>query len=317
MQLSPGGGWQEAVTSVHDLGRWIEALDHLAGWSVAHRGQSSSRLLSAWSLPDSVTADEAVLVCPEDSSRWLRLMAFNGTPQRQIRSSGQPWESGGIFSLLAYSNDVNAALSRAHDLGWLAHNDPVLMEFGDRELRNVVLRGPDGCNFGLYQPLKPVPEKPFPFDKLGPPFNGQQMVRNAAASQSFYEQALGWESWFSGSLTLGCNNFGIPENLMGKHPKNVSIMHGAPNSYGQVELVQWTGLFGRDFAEHARPPNLGHLALRLCVDDLPATVAQLGTAGIDLYAEPSTLTLEPFGEVDLCTIRTPDGALFDLLQHKH
>lgn len=314
MQFTSGGGWQEAVTSVHDLGRWIEALDHLAGWTVAHRGTASPDLLSAWGMPDSVGAEDAVLVCAEDTSRWLRLMAFSGAPQRQIRSSGQPWESGGIFSLLAYSNDIPAALGRAHELGWLAHNDPVLMEFGDRELRNVVLRGPDGCNFGLYQPLKPVPDKPFPFPKIGPPFNGQQMVRDAAASQAFYDKALGWESWFSGALTLGCNNFGIPENLMGVHPKNVSIMHGARDAYGQVELVQWTGLFGRDFAEYAIPPNLGHLALRLCVDDLDAAIARMDEAGVALHAARSRVTLAPFGQVDVVSVRTPDGALIDLLQ---
>lgn len=314
MQFKSGGGWQEAITSVHDLGRWVEALGHLAGWTVAHRGTASPNLIKAWGLPDSVTAEDAVMVCPEDSSRWLRLMSFAGADQRQIRSSGQPWESGGIFSILAYTNDVPAALGRAHELGWLAHNDPVLMEFGDRELRNVVLRGPDGCNFGLYQPLKPVPETPFPFPKIGPPFNGQQMVRDTAASQTFYEQALGWEAWYAGSLTLGCNNFGIPENLMGKHPKNVSIMHGAPGAYGQVELVQWTGFFGRDFAEHALPPNLGHLALRLCVDDMAEALARLENTGVPLFAAPSKITLDPFGDVDLCTVRTPDGALIELLQ---
>lgn len=316
MKLTSGGGWQEAVTSVHDLGRWIEALDHLAGWSVSHRGPTSTNLLAAWGMPDSVTAEDALLVCAEDTSRWLRLISFSGATQRHIRSSGQAWETGGLFSLLAYSNDVPAALQRAHDLGWLAHNDPVLMEFGDRELRNVVLRGPDGCNFGLYQPLKPMPETPFPFPKLGPPFNGQQMVRDAAASQAFYERALGWESWYSGSLTLGCNNFGIPENLMGLHPKNVSIMHGAPNAYGQVELVQWTGFSGRDFASHAVPPNLGHLALRLCVDDLEATITRIESANVPLYAKPVRVTLAPFGDVDLCTLRTPDGAMIDLIQLK-
>lgn len=314
MKFKTGGGWQEAVTSVHDIGRWVEALDHIAGWTVAHRGPTSRSLLSAWGLPDSVTAEDAVVVCAEDSSRWLRLMSFSGAPQRQIRSSGQPWESGGIFSILAYSNDVSAALGRAHELGWLAHNDPVLMEFGDRELRNVVLRGPDGCNFGLYQPLKPVPDAPFPFPKIGPPFNGQQMVRDAAISQAFYEQALGWESWFAGALTLGCNNFGLPENLVGLHPKNVSIMHGAPGAYGQVELVQWTGFTGRDFAEHAHPPNIGHMALRLAVDDLAAAVDKVKTAGASFLRAPAVVTLEPFGEVKLCTVRTPDGAMIDLLQ---
>jgi hypothetical protein len=82
------------------------------------------------------------------------------------------------------------------------------MEFGARELLNVVLRGPDGCNFGLYQPLKPVPAEPFPFPKHGPPFNGQQMVRDTAGAEAFYVNTMDWNSWFAGEIRLMCNNFG-------------------------------------------------------------------------------------------------------------
>ncbi len=314
MNFITGQGWQEAVTSVRDLDRWVEALDYLAGWSLAHRGMIDKRLLKAWHLPEEYEAEEAIVVCREDPQRWLRLISFSGVPQHQIRSSGQAWETGGLFSILIYTNDTEAAFRRAQELGWKAHHDPVIMEFGDRELLNVVLRGPDGCNFGLYQPLTPVPDEPFPFPKLGPPFNGQQMVRDAAMAERFYQDILGWESWFSGEISLTCNNFGIPDNLVGVHPKRVAIMHPGHQSYGQVELVQWSYFVGRDFSDRAVPPNLGHLCLRWPVDDLEQVTSRLQSHNLTLFAGPIHVHLPPVGDVKLCTVRTPDGAMIELIQ---
>ena len=314
MHFTTGSGWQEAVTSVRDLGRWTEALDHLAGWSVVHRGDVDKSLLAAWQLPEAVDASEAVLICPQDATRWLRLVSFKSISQQQIRSSGQAWETGGIFSILAYSADTQAAFERAQELGWSAHNDPVLMEFGERELLNVVLRGPDGCNFGLYEPLKPAPEQPAAFPKLGAPFNGQQMVRDVAQAQDFYANILGWQSWYAGELTLACNNFGIPSNLVGVHPKRVAILHAREQCYGQTELVEWTGFEGRDFSSRATPPNLGHLALRWPVDDLQPYIDRCRELGVNLFVEPTRCDLAPCGEVLLCTVRTPDGVMIELVQ---
>ncbi len=314
MQFVTQHGWQEAVTSVSDLDRWVDALDYLAGWSVEHRGTVDSRLLKAWHLPAEITASEAVLVCEQDPSRWLRLVAFSGAEQQQIRSSGQPWESGGIFSLLCYCRDTQAAFARAQELGWTAHNDPVLMEFGDSELLNVVLRGPDGCNFGLYQSLKLVPSSPTPFPKLGAPFTGQQMVRDIALAEGFYRDVLGWTSWFSDALRLGCNNFGVPSNLVGVHPKHVAIMDARDRRRGQVELVQWTGFEGRDFSTYAVPPNLGHLALRWPVEDLEWCLGRLRAANLEPVTQPTRCLLAPVGEVLLCSVRTPDGVIVDLIQ---
>jgi catechol 2,3-dioxygenase-like lactoylglutathione lyase family enzyme len=314
VNFTHGAGWQEAVTSVSDLGRWIESMQHIAGWSLEHRGPADASLIRAWALPDTVTAEEAILVCPAEPGRWLRLISFDDAQQEQIRSSGQAWETGGIFSILIYAADTRAAFERAQEIGWSAHNDPVVMAFGGRELANVVLRGPDGCNFGLYQPIKPEPETPPPFPKLGPPFTAQQMVRDTAKTESFYQAALGWDSWYSGETRLACNNFGVPENMIGVHAKDVAIMHAVPDSHGQVELVQWNGFTGRDFASRAVPPNLGHLALRWPVSDLDEYVNRIHASGYTLFTEPANCLLAPMGDVRICSVRSPDGVIIELVE---
>jgi catechol 2,3-dioxygenase-like lactoylglutathione lyase family enzyme len=310
------GAWQEAVVSVRDLDRWGAALDTLFGWHEVERSPIDKRLLSAWQLPSSVTADERVFTNPQDDTRRVRFMKFSGIEQVQVRSSAMGWDTGGVFSLLCYARDVDATFKAAQELGWSAYHDPVNMQFGDRTLRNVVLRAWDGVNFGLYCPTIPPPPAAPLYSKVSAPFNGQQMVREIAPARRFYADLLGWTSWFDGTLRLNCNNFGMPANFVGVLPKNVAIMAGGKSAdgawdYGQVELVQWDGFAGRDLAEHALPPNLGILALRVPVTDAVETAKLLIARGAILKTPPCRVAIPLHGEVMICAVRTPDGALIE------
>ncbi len=312
------GAWQEAVVSVSDLDRWTAALDHLFGWKIAARGVIDRRMLDAWRLPAAAGGDEVVLVNPDDPPRRVRLMRFTGVPQVQIRSSGKGWDTGGVFSLLAYARDVDATFASAQALGWSAYNDPVDMHFGGRVLRNVVLRAWDGVNFGLYRPTVPPPPDP-PYAKAGMAFNGQQMVRDIGPARTFYRDILGWTAWFDGVTRLACNNFGMPENFAGRLPKNVIIAAGGKDAaggwdYGQVELVQWDGFTGRDFAERAVPPNLGILALRIPVSDVRAHAAIIEKRGGKVFTPPARVSLAGHGDVTVFGTRSPDGAMIEFIQ---
>ncbi len=309
------GAWHEAVLCVRDLERWITALDHLLGWTVQMRDDVDPRLLAAWGLPAAARGREALLVNPADPPRCVRLMQLSGVPQVEIRSSGNHWDTGGIFSLLAYVRDVEATFAAAQRLGWTAFHDPVDMHFGERVLRNVVLRGWDGVNFGLYRILQPVPPDP-DYAKAAMAFNAQQSVRDIEPARRFWRDVLGWQAWFDGVTHLACNNFGMPENFVGRMPKNVIISAGGKEldgswAHGQVELVQWVDFTGQDFASRAVPPNLGILAMRIPVDDAAAKAQELVARGGTLYMPPTRLTLAPHGEVVMCSLRSPDGAMIE------
>lgn len=312
------GAWAEAVVSVRDLDRWIAALNHLFGWTLNARGPVDPRMLAAWKLPPSARAEDAVLINPDDPPRRVRLIRFDNVAQVQIRSSGKGWDTGGVFSLLTYARDVDATFAAAQVLGWSAYNDPVDMHFGGRTLRNVVLRAWDGVNFGLYRPTVPPPPEPR-YAKAGMTFNGQQMVRAIGPARTFYRDILGWTAWFDGVTRLTCNNFGMPENFAGKLPKNVIIAAGGKDAndawaYGQVELVEWDGFTGRDFAERAAPPNLGILALRIPEKDVQARAANIVAHGGHLWSPLAQVTLSGVGETALFGLCTPDGALIEIYQ---
>jgi catechol 2,3-dioxygenase-like lactoylglutathione lyase family enzyme len=272
------GAWQEAVVCVRDLARWNAALQRLFGWQVERGGAVDLRLLRAWGLPAHARGEDLVFVQPDDALRRVRLVRLDGLPQVQMRSSAAHWDTGGIFSLLVNVRDVDATFREAQELGWSAYHDPVEMHFSGRVLRNVVLRGWDGVNFGLYRPQQPPPPEPR-YAKAGMAFNGQQSVRDIAAARAFYRDRLGWTPWFDAVLRLDCNNLGMPASHVGRTPLNVIIAaasrdaQGAWN-YGQVELVEWAELRGLDLAARAVPPNLGIVALRVPVADAAARAAR-------------------------------------------
>ena len=303
-----GSGWQEAVISVSHLDRWIEALGLIGGWAVLHRGSVAPSIFTHWGLPGDARGEEATMGHPEDRDRWVRLIQVDGVSHQPIRGSAQPWDTGGVFSLLIRSRDIEGVLRRANDIGWGSFNDIDLMKFEEHRNRNVVLRGPDGVCFGIYESAN----DPAPHD-FGAPFTAMQMVRAIAPARDFYADVLDWSPWFDGETRLSINQFGMPANYKGKVPKKVAIMHALPDVFGMVELVQWEVFSGRDFADRAVPPNRGHLALRWPVDDLDGVLERtnhaLGTA-----IEAHLVDLTPFGRVRLTCISTPDGALIELLE---
>ena len=300
---------------MRDLDRWVHALGHLLGWTVQLQGDVDPQLLSAWGLPADARGRETLLVNPADPPRCVRLLQLSGVAQLEIRSSGSHWDTGGIFSLLTYVRDVDITFAAAQRLGWSAFHDPVDMHFGERVLRNVVLRGWDGVNLGLYAVLRPMPPDPS-YAKAAMSFNAQQSVRDIEPARRFWRDVLGWSAWFDGVTHLACNNFGMPENYVGRMPKNVIIAAGGRNAdgswaHGQVELVQWVGFTGQDFAARAVPPNLGIVAIRVPVADVDTTSRELVARGGTLFMPPTAVTLAPHGDVLMCSVRSPDGAIVE------
>ncbi|MBL8630082.1 MAG: hypothetical protein JNM81_10665, partial [Rhodospirillaceae bacterium] len=312
------GAWREVVLSVRDLGAWSRALNQLFGWEELTRGKTDARLLKSWALPASVTAEERILTAPSDPTRLIRLMSFKGVAQTEARANAAPWDTGGIFSLLVYVRDVDEAYNTAQKLGWSAYNTPSTMDFGGMGLRNVILRGPDGVNIGLYTQTTP-PLANFLYDKATAPVSIQHMVRDIDTSRRFYKEILAWVPWFDGTTTLKSNNFGVPAEKVGQ-PKKVVIAAAAkmgPSekwATSQIELVQWDGMNGRDVAAGCVPPNLGIISLRMYVPDVKAAEKALTSADVSLFANVTRVSLVGGPEVDIFAARSPDGAVIEFVQ---
>jgi hypothetical protein len=108
----------------------------------------------------------------------------------------------------------------------------------------------------------------------------------------------------------------MPENFVGRMPKNVIIAAGGEDSpgvpaHGQVELVEWVAFTGIDYTSRAVPPNLGIVALRVPVKDARERARDIRARGAALWSEPQRVNLAPYGDVTLFGVRTPDGTLIE------
>ena len=314
---APDAGWSEAVLVVSDLARMAAVLETVAGWQVQQRGVVPAAILRLWGLPAGAKGIDALLVNPGDRAGFVRLVQLSGVgAQVQIRSSAMPWDSGGLFSLMTRSRDLDGAFTRAQALGLSAFNDPVDFDFGGVVLRNVVLRLPDGVNIAIYERRRPLLEGWTTISKLSAPFNAMQMVANRDRTRDFYRDLFGYTPLAEGSFldpAAGPNNFALPQNLTTSIERRFAFLAVAASETGRVEAMQFAGLTGRDLSSRANFPNLGIAALRWPTRKLDAILATARERGHPTVA-PVEAQLPPWGRVRLAQVRSPDGVVIELMQ---
>ena len=322
-EMTPDGGWQEAVCIVHDLEYWRPVADRTLGWDEVHYGPSDPSQLASWHLPSRVTGTEALFQCGEEPQGRVRFVQLSGVPQDRIRAGAMPWDTGGIFSLMTRSRDLTGLATNLMNHGFTAVTDPTRFEYGGRVLINIIMRGPDGICFGVYERADP-PLDGWPHIKqMSQPFNAMQIVRSRDDTYDFHNRVLGMGAFVHDEIKNAepkQSNFGIPINLTDKITTRAAIMH--PHGHleaderdnGRVELIEWEGLDGRDLTELAAPPNLGIVGLRFPVSDLAAKVAQIADADGQLVTDAQDINLAPYGPVKLAAVRTPDGVLYEFFE---
>jgi len=314
----PDAGWSEAVVVVSDLARMDAVLDAVAGWQPAWRGPTPAAVLPLWGLPAAASGTEVLLQNPGDRAGFVRLVQLAGVgAQRQIRSSAMPWDTGGVFSLMTRSRDLDGAFSRAQALGFSAFNDPVDFDFGGVVLRNVVLRLPDGLNLAIYERRKPLLNGWDTIRKLSAPFNAMQTVAHRDGTRDFYKAVLGYTPLADSTFldpAPGPNNFALPHNLTTRIERRFAIMAIEGAETGRVEAMQFEGLAGRDLAAQARFPNLGVAALRWPTTQLSARLARARAGGYECSDAPVEASLQPWGRVRLAHVRSSDGVIIELME---
>lgn len=325
-ELDIGGGWKEAITLVHDLDHWCLLADRVCGWTLGHRGPVDQRVLKMWGLGESVTGEEALFHCGDEAQGFVRFISLSGAGEQQrIRAGAMPWDTGGIFSLMVRSKNLKSVFNTALEFGWTAVADPISFEYNGRILANVILRGPDGVSFGMYERVEPPLDGWSHVTRMSQPFNCMQIVRSRDVTRDFHRDALGFIPFVDNDTRNAepkDSNFGFPRNLTTEVETKAAIMHprGVPGAVdrenGRVELIEWNGLDGRDLSERSRPPHLGHMGLRWAVSDVASAAQRITDAGYRLETEIQGATLAPYGDVEICGIRTPDGVLYELFQGK-
>lgn len=320
LELTRDAGWIEAVVSVRDAQPLRRFFAEVAGWRRGTRSDMDPALATEYLRSDTSRPVREWLVTDVDRAPgFIRLVEFRAADPRAIRAAAQPWDTGGLLSLMTRSNDTRRVYAAAQQLGWSAYNDPVDLELRDAGvlLSNVILRGPDGINISVYERLRPrLPDAP-DLQRLRRPFNAMQSVRSLTAARDFYERVLGFATLNAGEFALGRrepNNFGMPANVVARESIPFAILGPARTGPTQVELVELRGMEGRDLSGAVAPPNLGLFALRFPVSDLARLEARLREARWPLARGPSRVRIAPYGDVRWLAVQAPDGAWLEFFE---
>lgn len=310
------GPWTEAVVSVRDLNGAARLFREVGGWRRTAEGAVARRELDYWRLSRGASARFLRLCAPAATTGCIRFVRFEGAPQRPIRLAARPWDTGGIFSLMVRTDDVQALFDRAIALGWWAESEPIAFRFGQSDLRNVVLIGPHGINLAAYERVSP-PFTAFPLHPISQAFNSMRMVRDQRASVAFYRDRLGFRTVFDADYSdpaPQASNFSLPQNLTTTVIRRAAALQPQPGETGRVEVMQFVGLAGKDVAAHASPPNLGLLSIRYPVTGLDAYRKRLDAQRVPVVYSSTAVPVTGLGLVDLIAVRDPDGAITEFYE---
>ncbi len=315
-------GFQEAVISVTDIAAATATWVEVGGFEVICQRQGDAALARFWDLPQDTRIDEVVLKKTVSDRGLIRLVKFHGLPQVQIRSSGTAWDTGGIFDLYLYTVDVDGVFAALRTRGWQAYNDPVGYVLGPFDIREVIMRGPDGEVLVIMQKNAP------PYDKslwgvdqgLGWPFNSALLVKDYDAHMSLFADQLGWSKHLGGtniSDAPGENPLGYPWNLAQTVPRHFqAFANNESDRNGSVQIMQVDGMTGKDFSSRGKPPNLGILTLRFPVPDVGVFSERFTANGGVIRATAQALDLPPFGKIDMVAAETPEGARLEFFSQE-
>lgn len=312
--IEPGGGWHEAVISVSDLDETAKFFTDVAGWRVVDSGALGLSERRYFGIEADTVSAAYMVIRPIDHPRgWVRLIEIDNPDAKMIRPYAQAWDTGGVFSIMTRSADIVRNLRDAEAIGWSAYNLPYDFSFGDLQLRNIVLRGPDGVNVAIYEWVTPKRSDVAP-GVLSKAFNAMHMVADLDAAKAFYVDALGFEVLQEGAFTdpeERPTNFALPVNYATEIARNYAILipAGASAENGRVELMQFEGFEGRDLSGNADFRNKGVLSLRFPVADIHAAYEAYVVKNTLRPVRPvAEIEMPPFGRAKAFTVSSPDGA---------
>lgn len=305
--------WNESVVSVADLEASTAWLVIDGGWTEVARGSLSPEEIAYWRLPETVSGAFLKICAPGAATGCIRYVRFDGAEaQRPIRLAARPWDTGGVFSVMLRTENVQAMFDAAIARGWWAESPPYSFSFGGSDLVNVVIRGPHGVNYALYERGAP-PFDGFPLGRLSKAFNTMRMVRDQPAALAFFRDSLGFGVLFDAPFTdpePRANNFSVPGNLATTLVRRAAVAQPVlPGETGRVEVMQFEGFGGRNLAAHASPPNWGILSVRYPVRALAEYRALLAANGVKPVLSARDVPVGGLGSVDLFAVRDPDGSL--------
>ncbi|MBT6352380.1 MAG: hypothetical protein HOJ46_09925 [Halieaceae bacterium] len=308
--------WREAVLSVTDPDVTARFFKEIGGYEELGRGTLSASSVAAWGLAAEASGEYLLLRAPMGGNfGHVRLVTFENAGRRvPMRPGARAWDTGCYFSMMIRVKDMQSIYDDAIRLGWWTETPITALNFGQSDLRVVIYRGPDGVQVQTYDRLSPpLPETIPDFERMTAPFNMMQMVADRDVAYDFFTQTLGFATFYKGkpytAKTPTPTPIGIPLSLTTSVPYRAGIVYPVEGEFGRMEMIEVMGLDGFDYSDRCEAPNLGILAVRYPVANIEQAKALVLERGGRLWRDISSVKLGEMGEVDLFSVKTPDGAI--------
>ena len=244
-----------------------------------------------------------VLAAPGSEGGFVRLRQI-GPAEPARPANSRAWDKGCYFSLMMRAKNLETIINDAAALGWLPLTDMAYLEFGPSKLHIVVLTHESGVRVQLYERLTtPVPAAFPAFERISRPFNIMQMVEDRDTSYDFFQQKLGFDTFFYGPPYVSEKEevmpLGIPPELTTSIPYKTGIMTPKTGlEWGRVEMIDIEDMpDGVNYAQRCDFDHTGIIAVRFPVEELSATTEMLGNRDIPTSKDQDTVW-----------IKTPDGS---------
>lgn len=269
--------WSNVTVGVANLDEALALWSTAFGLEVRSRREGADEGLSRlWNLQKNDIQRQALIAAPGVATGMIHLVQF-AHPGPVVREGAQAFDQV-PKNLDIYVQDMPDRVDAIRNAGYRFRNEhysEVTAPDGT-QFREIHLPSHDGINVVLLEVIGlAMPFNPAGFSGVGPLIT---IVDDAIAERAFFQDIIGL-SMLSENLLDGPEI----EKMVGLPPGSaldVSIWGDKDAPFGQVEIIDYRGVHGKDLYALTVPPNRGILHLKYQVSDLDAFSLLLQQAGI-------------------------------------
>jgi len=304
---------REVLYSVGDLEKVLHFFVEYGGWNIVGEYNSTQKILDFWDLGDSASCQEVLLQSNHHATGQIRLVKYHGVEQTYIRSSQQPWDTGGIMDINLRVHEVARTFDELRELGWHGLSDPLLQEMGPFKLYDILMKGYDDTIVAFTHSINPPMNLTSPIKLPSHVYNASLVVKNLESSRQFYVDQLGCKLLTEYEVRKDKpqeNMFGLPHNLADKVTCKANILSFEGTRDVAFQIIEFDGISGKDFAAKAKPPNRGFLLYRVEVENLTAYFQHLNLHNVLINNPIQKIDLSPYGLCHAFSVISPNGVWF-------
>jgi len=285
--------WQEIVINVESFSDIAPLFEDIGGFERLEQ-----------------TSTELLLGAKGSEGGYIRLTQIGTAPPARPATS-RAWDKGCYFSLMMRAKNLETIIADAKPLGWTPLTEMAYLEFGPSRLHIIVLTHNSGVRVQLYERLTtPVPAAFPSFERLSRPFNVMQMAKDRDAGYDFFQQKLGFDTFFYGPPYVSKKEevmpLGIPVGMTTKIPYKTAIMTPKTGlEWGRMEMIDIENMEGGiNYADRCNSDHTGIVKVRFPVENLVDVRKDLRARKVDIYNSSSKSL----------SVKTPDGANIEFYQ---